>query len=75
MIGLEFSITGGVAGPLSAGEERTLTVDGRFDANAGEKMRIGRMQRPPVVVDRVESVTVEVAGPYTPGAPRPTPVQ
>jgi hypothetical protein len=60
---------------LSAGEKRTLTLSGHFDAARDQKMRVGRMQRPPVMVDRVVEVTVEVAAPFVPGAPRPTPVQ
>jgi hypothetical protein len=60
---------------LSAGEERTLTLSGHFDAERGRKIRVGRMQRPPVAVDRVVEVTVDVEAPYIPGAPRPTPVQ
>ncbi len=60
---------------ISAGEKRTLTLSGHFDAARGQKIRVGRMQRPSVVVDRVVEVTVEVAAPIMPGAPRPTPVQ
>ena len=60
---------------VAAGEERTLMMSGRLDAARGETIRIGRVQRPPTEADRVEAVMVEVAAPYTPGAPRPTPVQ
>jgi hypothetical protein len=60
---------------LSAGEKRTLTLSGHFDAARDQKIRVGRMQRPPVAVDRVVEVTVEVEAPFVPGAPRPTTVQ
>ena len=60
---------------VSGGTKQTLVLNGHLDAAHGEKMRVGRMQRPPVVVDRVMSVTVEVTAPFKPGAARPTPVQ
>jgi len=60
---------------ISAGEKRTLTLSGHFDAARDQKIRVGRMQRPPVAVDRVVEVNVEVEAPFVPGAPRPTPVQ
>lgn len=60
---------------VSEGEKQTLTLSGRLDAARGEKMRVGRIQRPPVAVDRIVNVTVEVTAPFKPGAPRPTPVQ
>ncbi len=60
---------------VSNGDDDTLTLVGRLDAGHGEKMRVGRMQRPPVAVDRIKKVTVEVTAPYTPDAPRPTPMQ
>lgn len=59
----------------AAGEERTLQMGGRLDVERGETARIGRVQRPPTAVERVDEVIVEVAAPYTPDAPRPTPVQ
>lgn len=62
----------------SGGEERTLAIAGRLEGERGETMRIGRAQRPPVAVDRVEQVTVTSVVPVTPavpGAPRPTPMQ
>ena len=60
---------------VAEGEKRTLTMSGRLDSARGETMRIGRVQRPPVVVNRVVEVNVEVAAAFIPGAPRPTPVQ
>lgn len=61
----------------SGGEERSLSIAGRLEGERGETMRIGRAQRPPVAVDRVEQVTVTSVVPVTPavpGAPRPTPM-
>ena len=60
---------------VTGGEEKTLNMSGRIDAEPGEMTRIGRVLRPPTEADRIEAVMVEVAAPYTPGAPRPTPVQ
>jgi hypothetical protein len=59
----------------TAGERRTLSMGGRIDVANGESARIGRVQRPPTEIDRIDEVVVEVAAPYTPGGPRPTPVQ
>jgi len=59
----------------SEGAQQALVLNGHLDAARGEKMRVGRMQRPPVVVDRITKVSVEVKAPFKPGAPRPTPVQ
>ncbi len=60
---------------ISRGEERRLTVGGRIDAEFGEIVRIGRAERPPVAVDRLEGVTVEVIAAYRQGAPTPTPME
>ena len=59
----------------SGGEERSLSIAGRLEGQRGETMRIGRVQRPPVAVDRVEQVTVTAVVPVIQGAPRPTPMQ
>jgi len=59
---------------VAAGEKRSLTMSGRLDAARGEISRIGRVQRPPVPVDRVDEVIVEVAAALTPQSARPTPV-
>ena len=58
----------------SGGEERSLSIAGRLEGQRGETMRIGRVQRPPVAVDRVEQVTVTAVVPVIQGAPRPTPM-
>jgi hypothetical protein len=61
----------------SGGEPRSLTIGGRLDGARGQTLRVGRVQRPPVAVDRIERVRVEVLAPVvpvTPGAPRPTPM-
>ena len=60
---------------LSAGAERVIRMAGRLDAARGETMRIGRAQRPPSPVDRVEKVHLRVAAIFVPGGPRPTPIQ
>jgi hypothetical protein len=59
----------------SGGERRSLTIGGRLDGARGQLLRIGRVQRPPVAVDRIERVRVELLEVVTPGAPRPTPMQ
>jgi hypothetical protein len=58
----------------SNGEARTLIIGGRLEGDPGKTMRIGRVQRPPTAVDRVDQVTVEVVAVVTPGAQRPTPI-
>lgn len=59
----------------AAGEKRSLQMGGRLDSARGETVRLGRVLRPPVTVERIDEVIVEVAAPYSPDAPRPTPVQ
>ncbi len=59
---------------VATAAERRLTMAGRMDADRGERMRIGRAQRPAVEGIRVESVTVRVRAPYRPDAPPPTPI-
>jgi hypothetical protein len=44
----------------SLGEPRRLVIGGRLDGEPGEIMRIGRVQRPPVAVDGIDSVDVTV---------------
>jgi hypothetical protein len=60
---------------ISLGKKQRLTLGGRLDAAYGETSRIGRAQRPPVKVDRVERVTVEVLEAFRRGAPTPTPME
>jgi hypothetical protein len=57
-----------------AGEQRTLHLSGRLDAERGETTRVGRVQRPVVEVERIDEVIVEVAAPFSPDEPRPTPM-
>jgi len=59
----------------AAGEKRTLRMGGRIDSARGETARLGRVLRPPAQVERIDEVIVEVAAPYSPDAPRPTPVK
>lgn len=59
----------------AAGEEHSLSIGSRVDAERGETIRFGRVQRPPISIEEIDEVIVEVVAPYTPGAPRPTPVQ
>jgi len=57
----------------SGGDELKTQLGGRVDAAMGESMRLGRAQRPPTGVDKIERVTLEVATTYRPGGARPTP--
>lgn len=59
----------------SGDEPRTLKIAGRLEGEQGRTMRIGRVQRPPVVVDSIDLVTVAAAVPVVAGASRPTPMQ
>jgi hypothetical protein len=56
----------------SHGKPQRLMIDGRVDADMGETMRIGRVQRPPVEVDGVDKVTVEVRRSNRGSSPEPT---
>ena len=57
----------------SGGEARRMMIDGRVDAGMGETMRIGRTQRPPVEIDGIDKIAVEVLRSLREGAPQPTP--
>ena len=59
----------------SGGEAQRLMIDGRVDADMGETMRIGRVQRPPVEVEGIDKVTVEVRKSYREGGPEPTEIK
>jgi hypothetical protein len=58
----------------SGGDSRSLTLTKRLYVDRDKSFWLGREQRPPVVVDRVERVIVEVVTPYDPAAPMPTPM-
>jgi hypothetical protein len=60
---------------VASGKQQRLTLSDRLDAGYGETVRVGRAQRPSVVVERVEGVTVEVLAAYHRGAPTPTPME
>jgi len=60
---------------ISLGKQQRLILGDRLDAGYGETVRIGRVQRPSVEVDRIERVTVEVLGAFYRGAPTPTPME
>jgi hypothetical protein len=53
----------------SLGEPRQLIIGGRLDGDGGEIMRLGRVQRPPVEVDSIDRVTINVLRVY--GAEEP----
>lgn len=60
---------------MSEGEERLFGIKGVVDADHGETMRIARIQRPAVAIDRIDRVTLEVvAEAHTPDS-SPTPMQ
>lgn len=59
----------------AAGEKHTLQIGGRLNSARGETARFGRVLRPQTAVEQVDEVIVQVAAPYSPDAPRPTPVQ
>ena len=58
----------------SGGEERKINIAGRFDADDGERMRIGRVQRPPIEIGRIDRLTVVVEGEIVPVEMVPTPM-
>jgi hypothetical protein len=60
---------------VADGEDRMITLGGQFDAARGETVRIGRVQRPAIEVERVNEVAVEVASALADDGPRPTPVR
>ena len=53
----------------SLGEPRQLTIGGRLDGEGGEIMRLGRVQRPPVEVDGIDRVTINVLRVYAADEP------
>lgn len=59
----------------SNGERRTIKITGRLNGAKGEIVWLGRGQRPPEVVDRVDRVDVKVVALFNPTAPIPTPMQ
>ena len=54
----------------SGGATKTLVVDGRVDASAGERIRIGRVDRATFAVDSIERATLSVIEEYDPDQPR-----
>ena len=53
----------------SLGESRQLTMGGRLDGEGGEIMRLGRVQRPPIEVDGIDRVTIDVLRIYAADEP------
>jgi hypothetical protein len=58
----------------SAGEPRTVEIVRRLNGDRDQILWLHRAQRPPVVVERVERVVIEVLSPFDPAAPMPTPM-
>jgi hypothetical protein len=59
---------------LSQEDERKINIAGRFAADRGETMRIGRVQRPPQEISRIERMTLVVEGVLPPVDVVPTPM-
>jgi hypothetical protein len=53
----------------SLGKPRQLTLGGRLAGEGGEIMRLGRVQRPPVEVDGIDRVTINVLKVYAADEP------
>jgi len=53
----------------SLGEPRQLIIGGRLGGEGGEIMRLGRVQRPPVEVDGIDRVTINVLRVYAADEP------
>jgi hypothetical protein len=53
----------------SLGEPRQLILGGRLGGEGGEIMRLGRVQRPPVEVDGIDRVTINVLRVYAANEP------
>ena len=60
---------------VASGRNRSLTLGGRIDAEFGQTVRIGRAQRSPDVVERVDGVRLEVLSVTRVGDPTPTPIE
>jgi hypothetical protein len=60
---------------VSGGEKRLLGITGVVDADRGETMRIARIQRPAVAIDRIDRVTVAVVASHDSPTALPTPMQ
>ncbi len=59
----------------SQGERRALKLAGRFNGGKGDILWVGRAQRPPEAVERIDKVVVDVVAPFDPAAPIPTLIQ
>jgi hypothetical protein len=59
----------------SNGASKKILLGGRLDANLGETMRIGRVQRPPVEVESVDRANLSVLETYRSNSPRPTEIE
>lgn len=59
----------------SQGERRALKLTGRFNGANGDILWVGRGQRPPEAVGRIDKVVVDVVAPFDPAAPIPTLIQ
>jgi hypothetical protein len=57
----------------SSGEPKEIVINGQLDAPQGGRTQLGRVQRPPVRVDDVDRVVIDVVGRRAPGDPPPTP--
>jgi hypothetical protein len=59
----------------SNGASKKVLLGGRLDANPGETMRIGRVQRPPDAVESIDRATLSVLEVYRSNSPRPTEIE
>ena len=59
----------------SNGASKKILLGSRLDADPGETMRIGRVQRPPDVVESIDRATLSVLEMYRSNSPRPTEIE
>jgi hypothetical protein len=59
----------------SNGASKKVLLGSRLDANRGETMRIGRVQRPPDAVESIDRATLSVLEAYRSNSPRPTEIE
>jgi hypothetical protein len=59
----------------SYGVAKKLFLASRLDADQGELMRVGRVQRPPVAVDAIDRAKISVLDVRSANGPRPTEIE
>jgi hypothetical protein len=57
----------------SHGDPHQIVFTGRMDVDSGARAQLGRVQRPPMRVDAIDRVVIDLLSRRSPGDPPPTP--